>query len=105
LGIVSAGIGIFQSLTSSSKETEQATMEMAEETAKANRSMKDFNNELFNVSENVNLSIERARTLSAFNQKNTVGGSISVVVETSQGRALSRSSHEVNSVTGTRVIV
>ena len=105
LGIVSAGIGIFQSLTSSSKETEQATMEMAEETAKANRSMKDFNNELFNVSENVNLSIERARTLSAFNQKNTVGGSISVIVETAQGRVLSRSSHEVNSVTGTRVIV
>ena len=105
LNLVLGAVDIFQSLTGSNdvEDLGDNIATVGEESAKANKSLKEFASELFNVSEAINTDILRARTLSAFNQ--TVSGSINVVVETATGSVLSTTSHRVNSSTGTRVMV
>ena len=103
LGIVTASVSMIRSATDSTKSYNDTIEDTGQEAAKANKSLKEFASELFNVSESINIDILRARTLSAFNQ--TVGGSINVVVETATGSVLSTTSHRVNSSTGTRVMV
>jgi len=105
LNLVLGAVDIVQSLTGSNdvEDLGDNIATVGEESAKANKSLKEFSSELFNISEAINIDILRARTLSAFNQ--TIGGSINVVVETASGSVLSTTSHRVNSSTGTRVMV
>ena len=109
LNLVLGAVDIYRSITA---DTGDATDELGdniaavgEESAKANKSLKEFSSELFNVSDSINMDILRARTLSAFNNRNTVDGSINVTIANEQGRVYSNTRHAVNSTTGTRVAI